>query len=56
MTGRLLRTDASCRPDRCKHWSPGPSYTASTTPKFVKVDYSEAAMDGAYLSHKLRIV
>ena len=44
MMGRLLRTDASCRPDpdRCKHWSLGPSYADSTPPKFVRDDYSEA--------------
>ena len=34
--------DASCRPDRCKHWSPGHSYTDSTPPKFVKDDYSDS--------------
>ena len=43
MTGRLLVTDASYRPDGCKHLSPGLSYTDSTPPKFVKDDYSEAA-------------
>lgn len=55
MTSRLLGTDASCRDNRCKHWYPGLIYTASKPPKLVKDDYSEAAMDGAYLTHKLWI-
>ena len=55
MTGWLLGTDALCRPYRCKHWSPEPSYTDSAPLKFVKDDYSEAVKDGAYLTHKLWI-
>ena len=42
MVRRLLGKDASCRTDRCKHWSLGPSYIDSKPPNFVKDDNSDA--------------